>query len=188
MAQIVVPQAMAEDLGGERKTQAAGAWQGTIDEVRIREFPDWVDPVASPKGGYANSTGEILSIELGSQEPLEGQEDVGGSKLFVDFVVRDGDLEIEDVDVTVRDVPHWQLQSSARRMANLAIALGATEELEDEDGKVNTVVAEDFRYSLMNGAIKGTKVGYVLSHRNWTSKKSGKSGTEVRTQTFQPAV
>lgn len=188
MAQIVVPQALAENLGGERKAQAAGAWQGTIDEVRVRGFPDFVDPIANPRAGYASADGEILSIELGSQEPLEGQDDVGGTKYFVDFVVRDGDLEIEDVDTSQRDVPHWQLQSSARRMANLAIALGHVEEVEDEDGNNMVVVAEGFRDSLMNGAVKGSQVGYKLFHRNWTSKKSGKSGTEVRVESFQPAV
>jgi hypothetical protein len=187
MARIVVPQALAEDLGGERKTQPAGTWQGTIDEVRVRGFPDFVDPVNNPRAGYANKNGEILSIELGSQEPLEGQDDVGGTKYFVDFIVRDGDLEIEDVDPSERNVPHWQLQSSARRMANLAIALGHVEEVEDEDGNTQIAVAEGFRDALLNGAIKGTRVGYVLTHRNWTSK-TGKSGTEVRTKTFQPAV
>jgi len=195
MNRIVVPQQTLERplVGGDRPTQAEGAWEGVLEEVRVRPFPDFVDPETRPTAGYATRDGEVLSLQFGSQEPLEGQEGYGDRKFCYDVVVRDGELTAESVDVTEKRARYWQLQRGAQGLAHLANALGAIEFTEDDNGTAVAAVAEDFRQRLEAGEFNGTRVGYVLNHRNWTQKDKTtgavlKEGTEVRVLEFRPAI
>jgi len=187
MAQIMVPTAQAEapvgDGGGS--TFPKGGWQGTIEEVRVRELPEWAEIEGR---GYGCADGEVLSIQFGSNQPLEDQDDIGAKKHFVDFVIRDGDETPETVDVTERKCDCWQLQKGTRLLANLGMAMGETEVLETEDGDSVTAVSEDFLDNLREGAFEGTSVAFTIGHRPWKSKENGSSGTEVITREFFQAV
>lgn len=186
MPSIMVPKTRAETpIGGGDRKFPEGDWKGKIEEVRIRSFPDWIDPSAGR--GYASATGEIVSIQLGSNVALEaGQEDAGNQKHFVDFVTRDGQVSVE----AGPDIPEasWQMQRSAALLANLAIALGETNEVEFE-GEVMVETAEGFLDTLREGGYNDRDIGFSTYHRNWTSKTDpSKTGTEVVTSAFFVAV
>ena len=189
MAQLIVPQTQAETpTGGGKKIFPAGPWIGTIDDVRLGGHPPFVDVAANPNAGYIADDGERMSLQLGSNEPMDGQDPVGNLKYFAEFTTRDGDLSIEDVDVTEKDVPYWQLQSSARLLANLALALGQTETVTLPNGTTGVAVVEGFLQALQDGAFNGTRVGFEVYHRPWTSKDGTKSGVNVNIRGFFAAV
>lgn len=182
---IMVPKATADAPNARGEwTFPEGSFIGEIEEVRIRAFPDWIDPTGNR--GYASTDGEIVSLQIGSIQATDSDADVGNAKHFVDFITRDGNVEI----TAGPDIPDasWQMKNAAAMMANLATALGATEEVEGEDGLTYTVTTDDFLDNLRSGALKGSKVGFVTTHRNWKSKKTGKTGTEVQTQEFFQGV
>jgi len=189
--QIMVPTSQAEAPIGEGNDTPfpKGSWSGTIDEIRTRDLPPWAD---TPGRGYASEDGVVLSIQFGSNSPLDGQDDIGARKHFVDVVVRDGEETVETIDVTDRDSDSWMLQRGARLLANLGIALGETEELETENGATMTACAEDFRSNLEEGSFDGTNIAFGISHRPWQTKNANgtvlKSGTEVITKEFFQAV
>jgi hypothetical protein len=199
MTQIMVPKRRAETpVGNGKFTQAEGSWKGTLDAVRVKPFPEFIgkDIDAGRQRGYVSGDGEILSLEIGGQEPLDGQEDAGNRKFFVDLVIRDGDVEIS----AGPDIPEksWQMQKSAAMLANLAISLGEVEDVEVEgaDGKSEVYVQtkEGFFEALQEGVYNDRLLGYRLRHRNWTSKEKAadgspmKSGTEVILEEFFTAV
>lgn len=187
--QIMIPQQQAERPrgSGASKTQPKGAWEGSIDEVRERSFPDWVDPVGRPKSGYASTDGEILSLQFGDQVPLESQEDYGKGKLFVDLVIRDGDTTLETVNVSDRNSKSWKLQEGARMLVNLAIALGQTETVDTDDGPM-TAIREGFLDALRSGEYTGQRVGYIIYHGKPYEGKDGEQRADVKVQTFTPAI
>lgn len=165
-----VPTSNAKSLagGGASTPFGAGSWKGILEEVRVKdELPR--TQAGQLFAGFAGPTGRILTLIIGSNEPLEGQDGVGARKRFEDFVVEDGGMHISDVDVAARDVPHWKLQRSALALANLAHALGAVEE---EDGR--WIVSETFLADLEDGAFKGAEIAYTIWHR-----KDKKDATKV---------
>ena len=156
--QIIVPKATAENpVGGGNRAFPEGTWNGTIEEVRSRGLPPWAGD--NPKAGFASSEGEVLGVQIGQTQPLEGQDDAGNSKCFVDFVVNDGGLSVNEIDPMEKDNPSWQMQRSAKLLASLALAVGAVEEV---DG--NVVVAENFVDELRSGAFTGQRVMFVVFH------------------------
>lgn len=192
MAGIMVPKARAETPVGSGKDTPfpEGGWIGTLEDVRVRTFPEWIDPTQNR--GYASKDGEIVSIQLGENTGIEvGQAEVGARKFFVDFVTRDGDVAIE----AGPDIPEasWQMSKDAAMLANLAAALGATEEVEF-NGETYVQIAEGFLDQLRDGTLSGTRVGFTTFHRNWTSKTgknpdgTPKKGTEVKVREFFQAV
>ena len=183
MGQIMVPTSQAEAPVGEGGNNVfpKGSWTGVIDEVRVRDFPDFV----TPHQGYESEDGEVLSIQFGSNSPLDGQAECGESKHFVDFVVRDGEVDGASVDLGATESANWQLQRGIRLLANLGIALGQTEEVEFE-GEMMTAVDGEFLENLQAGEFTGSEVSFVVTHRNWTSGE--KSGVNVGTREFLQAV
>lgn len=183
---IMVPKSKADAPNeGRDFTFPEGSFIGEIEEVRIRAFPDWIDPTGNR--GYSSTDGELTSIQIGSIQGMdENAPDLGNSKHFVEFVTRDGQVEIS----AGPGIPEasWQMANSAAMLANLAAALGATDEVEGEDGETYVVTTDDFLDNLKAGAVKGSKVGFVTRHRKWKSKKTGKEGVEVQTQEFFQAV
>ncbi len=192
MAGIMVPKSRAEaPTGGGNRLFPAGEYAGTIEEVRTRPFPDYVDPVSRPKGGYASSDGEILSIQLGENRALNNESaDPGNQKMFVDFVIRDGDVAI-DSGPNIDD-RSWQMQRSATLLTNLALALGATSEVTGEDGDTYVVTVDNFLSELRDGNLNGTNVGFTTYHRPWEKKNEAgdvvKSGTDVHLSEFYETV
>ena len=185
MAGIMVPKSRAEaPASGGDNPFPSGAWEGTIEEIRVRGFPDFIGKALSEGAtnrGYTSGEGEILGIQFGDNSPLEDQGDVGARKMFVDFVTRDGNASIEDANAIPES--SWQMQKDAALLTNLALALGATEEVEFE-GETYVETTPDFVDQLRNGDLKGTRIGFRVSHRNWTSKDKKKSGTEARVVEF----
>src|SRR5690606_7321809 len=177
---IMVPKARAEaPTAGGDNIFPEGLWSGALEEVRPRPFPDFIArDIADGKTnrGYTSGDGEIFGLQFGSNESLEGGPDVGSQKVFVDFVVRDGKVEITDA-AAIPDTS-WQMQRSAALLVNLALALGATNEVE-YNGQTYLETTPDFLDQLRNGDFKGARVGFRVVHRKWESKATGKSGTEV---------
>jgi len=190
MSQIMIPTSQAEaPVGDSNNVFPKGSWCGTIDSVRVRELPPWANIDGR---GYSCDDGEVLSIQFGTNRPLDGQDECGEKKHFVDFVIRDGEETSETVDVMDRGVSCWQLQKGTRLLANLGAAMGQTEVLEIEDGTSMTVVAEDFLDNLKSGAFDNEEVSFGVFHKPWTTKvengETPKSGTEVITKEFFQAV
>ena len=105
MSQIMIPTSQAEapvgDGGGD--VFPKGSWCGTIDAVHIQDLPPWADIEGR---GYGCNDGEVLSIQIGTNRPLDSQDGCGEKKHFVPIVVRDGDKTCETVDVSDRDCAH----------------------------------------------------------------------------------
>jgi len=185
MAQVIIPTAHAEtpveDSGGDTPFPK-GQWQSTILKVDVQDFPEWAGEEDS---GYANAKGKILNIHFAPNSPLEGQDDVGGRRHFVPIVIKDGDETSVTVDVASKG-PNKKLRQSTSLLTNLGIALGETEQLEDENGKAMTALAEDFEENLKAGAFDGVAVGFKITHFPWVF--NGKSGTKAITKEFFQAV
>ena len=184
---IMVPKTQAEaPSAGRDNVFPEGNWIGTIDTTRSRSFPEWV----TEKSGYASKDGEILSIQLGNNVSADGADaSPGAQKVFVDFVVRDGNASIED-GANIPDAS-WQLKKSAAMLTNLALALGATEDVELE-GETYVAVVDGFLDQLRDQELDGASVGFNVKHRKWEKKGDGgkvvKSGTEVIVTEFFQAV
>ena len=182
---IVVPVAEAEaPMGsGLSKDFPMGPWQGRIDTVRVRDIP--TDGKGLPYAGYATDEGEVLGIQLGSNQPLEGQEAVGERKIFVDIVTRDGANDLSNVNVTTRGAAHWRLQQSAKLVMNLAIALGVAE-LKGTNGSQVWSVPSSFVDSLRAGEFDGMQIGFSVTHRHGKGANKGKVYPTV--ESFFPAA
>lgn len=183
MAGIMVPKTRAETpTGGGDRVFPEGSFIGTIDEIYEQGLPPWAGDATN--NGYASADGEVVSIQLGSNRSLDEGVDVGNQKMFVKFVVRDGSVTI-DAGPNIPDAS-WQMQRDAALLTNLALALGATEEVEGTDGETYISTTDDFLDTLRSGGFVGQNVGFTTYHRNWT--KGDKSGTEVRLSEFFEAV
>lgn len=151
----------AESLGPKQTPFPIGQWVGEIDEVRVKDLPDFAEKENS---GFTSTAGEIISIQLGNNKPADpnSTEEVGGRKLFIDIVTRDGDYEIYD------EVPEsaWRIRQSQEIAANLAFALGHVEEV---DG--NWEIGDGFFDALRDGQLNGARVGFKLYHRKTKSEK-----------------
>lgn len=168
MSTVFMPAEFAETPIGDSSKKTlfpAGPWQGAIDRVTSRAVPTTAD--GRPFAGYTSPDGEVLTIQIGTNVPLDGQDNVGESKFFVDIPVLDNDLSVLSVDVSERDAPHWQLIRGARRLMNLAIALGVAEMV---DG--GWTYDESFLESLRNGSFDGNDVGFEVLHRKTKSTKT----------------
>jgi hypothetical protein len=184
---FVVPVKQAQDLAPRNDEPIpAGAWQGTVEESRVRGLDFLADRTADQlaKQGFTSADVEVVSLQIGSLQPMEGQDDVGNRKFFTpDIVLRDGEYSIEE------EAPEeaWQLQRSQRAITNLALALGFVEEVE-VDGEAGYVVVEDFFDMLRDGKLRGQQIGFVVYHRAWKSKDGSKSGVNEEVNTYMPAV
>lgn len=171
---IMVPAKDAE-LGLASAGQSefpAGPWQGRIDVVRSRSIPVGSD--GTPFAGFATDDGEVLGIQLGSNQPLEGQDPVGDRKIFVDICTRDGEYDLTNVSLKDRGVAHWKLQQSARLVVNLAIALGQAE-LQDANGDGTFWTApSNFVDALRRGEFDGLEIGFKVQHRRGKGANKGK--------------
>ena len=152
--------------GADRFTFPPGQYEAMLEEVRVREIP--TDDADNPYAGWANSDGVVLGLQFGSIEPLDVKQDVeiGERKFFVDITLRDGEIGIADVDISERNVEHWQIQRSARSVLNLGRATGHATE---EDGQ--TMLPDAFLEELENGQLNGLTVGLEIGNRQESAKK-----------------
>ena len=187
---IMRPVKQVEDLakGGGSGNQPfpEGAWQGTIESTRVRNLPFLAgkDTADLAKQGYTSEDVEVVSLQIASNTPLEGQAEVGNKKFFTpDIVVRDGAFSINDAEIPKEA---WQLAKSQDKIINLARALSATETVE-VDGVLNLMVTPDFVETLVEGGFDGQTIGYVVKHRKY-NKKDGTTGTEEQVSSYLPAV
>lgn len=149
---------------------APGPWTGRIEITRSKGIP--TDKDGKPFAGYTSADGEVISIQLGSNAHVEGeqQDEIGNRKMFHDFAIECGGASIADMDLTERNSPNWQLQRSVRSLTQFAIALGQAEQVEDESGNAFWAVSPDFVDNLRNGDFDGRSVGYTVAHRSTKSK------------------
>lgn len=181
--QIVIPAKNAQTLRNEggQFVFGEGAYQGKIDATEVRELPGTDQ---KPFSGYTSNKGERVSLQIGNIVPLEEQDSPGNQKLFIDLVfsMLDADGKREWTLENYSEAPKeaWQLDKSAKMIANLANALGGTTEV---DG--NIVVSETFLDALKNGEYTGMDIGFVLYHRP-NAKDSKKPYVEV--ETFLPVA
>lgn len=157
---LVIPVRQAESLrNNERTLKPAGTWKGTFESFEVRELPR--NKEGELFKGYVGPEGRRLSIQIGSNEPLDGQEGVGGQKEFVDICLEDGSYSLDDTPYDKIPDEAWQLKASARVLANLAAALGKIELLDEE----NAVVADGFIDELESGVYVGKDIAYKTYHR-----------------------
>jgi len=185
MAGIMVPKSRAEAPVGSGGSFVfpAGSWIVNLDETYVQDLPPWA---GTPGRGYSAADGEVISLQFGDARGLdEKQGDPGNGKLFVKFVTRDGDIDIES-GPNIPDAS-WQMQKDAALLTNLALAIGQTQDVE-MDGEIYTTTNEGFLDLLRSGGLKDTKVGVVVYHKPWKSKDGSKSGTEVLVREFFTAV
>lgn len=200
---VLKQQAETPVQSGDRKFPK-GIWLFEIlqpTKERTRPTPDFMhnaeataeqnaklpeDKQKSPR--VAGDTGLILSLWLGNAEPKgEGQDNPGKQIFFQDFVIRDGDIDIMDLDPDAPGEAGWQIQRDARLLANLAIALGATTEVSEGD-QTYVELAGNFVEMLQDGDFDGQKVVAEVQHSPWKNAVSGKSGVNVEITRFTPAV
>lgn len=168
---IMVPQDQVENSGGNDLVFPSGPWEGTIDIVRSKGIPMYE---GKPFAGYASSEGEVLSLQIGNNQALDGQVDIGGTKFFVDLPTEVGDDTLANIDTTTRSHPNWQLQKSAVSVTQLAIALGAAE-LVGENGNSSWAVNEEFVDNLRAGSYDGMQIGFSVRHSPGKGKNEGKT-------------
>ena len=185
---IMVPKQQAETpSGGGDQPFPAGNWIGTFEDATTKGIPPFLEGESFPTRGYVSEDTEIVTLYIGQNRPLDGQDDVGERKFFVDLVTRSGDVDWTNVDYNAgKGYPAWQVQRSARLAMNLAMALGLTETVTDEEGNEYETIGEDFLDTLRSGGLNGTEVGYEVRHRNWKTKE--KSGVEEQIAGFFTAV
>jgi len=186
MSGIMVPKERVEaPLRGQGESVfPEGSFIGTIEKTVVRTFPEFIGKAieeGATNRGYSSGDGEILSVWLSDNQPLDGAPSPGARKMFIDFVIRDGKATIEDGNA-IPDAS-WQMEKSAVLLAKLAAAIGATTEVTFE-GKTYTQTTDDFLQQLIDQDLNGVQVGFTTNHRKWTSKATGKSGVEVQTEEF----
>lgn len=186
---IIRPVKQVESLapkGGGNQPFPTGAAQGTIEETKVRGLPFLAGRTTEElnRQGYTSEDVEVLSLQVGSNEGLEGQE-IGNRKFFTpDIVIRDGEYSITDAfDPKVA----WQLDRSATALVNMAVALGQAEEVVMEDGESGYALANGFIEALLAGEFNGQRIGFVVSHRKYT-KKDGTPAVQEQVETYLPAV
>lgn len=162
---LAIPAREAESLrntGTSNKLWPVGTWKGTFEDFSVRDLPTSREGVLFK--GYTGPTGERLAITIGENQPLDGQDDVGGQKRFVDITLRDGPYSLETTPYA--DIPEtsWQLKASARVLVNLAAALDQIDMVGEGD-ESQCVVKDGFVDMLRDGAFKGQDIGYVIYHR-----------------------
>lgn len=174
MATMVIPQSQIESLRGSAGdfVWPEGAYEATMESFTVKDLPSTQS--GDPFAGYETTDGTLLTIRLGSIQPLEeGMGEVGNRKIFVDIVISDGEHTLQNVDVSVQGAAYWQIQKSAKMVGNLALALGAVdfvgEDVEVQDG---------FLDALVNGEYTGQRIGFVLFNRKG---KNGKSYEQIET-------
>jgi hypothetical protein len=186
----MVPKSRAEapNAGGGDSVFPEGSWIGEIEKVEIKALPF----TPGPGQGYLTPEDiEITSIWFGANASADGEGECGQRKFFFDLVTRDGTVMIEGGPDIPKDA--WQLQRSAAFLANLAAALGATEEVTYQD-ELYVTTTEGFLEQLQAGDLNGSRVGYEVKHREWVSKRSknadgtAKKGVSAELQEFFQAV
>lgn len=188
---FVMPVAKTEDLTPPSSDwiAAEGAWQGQIEETRIRELPPQFFGGEPEKRGYSSENVEVFSLQIGSLQALEEQmtdDQIGNHKFFTpDIILQDGDLALEDENPDPDT--YWQLDKSQRAVTNLALALGFTDEV-DLDGEVGLVVAPEFYTMIRENRLKGQGLGFVVYHRKYRSKKENKDKVQQEVSTFTPSL
>ena len=190
---VLKQQAEAPVGAGGDRVFPKGLWKFTLlkpTKERTRPTPDFMHNAdTTPKDKsprVAGNDGEILSIWLGNAEPMRPEQGQPGQQIFFqDFIIRDGDTKIDDLDVDNPGTAGWQIQRDARLIANLAIALGATTEVSEGD-KTYVELADNFVELLQNGTFDGQAVVAEVAHRAWESK-AGKKGVEALITGFTTA-
>lgn len=165
MNRIMIPVDQVESTtGSDEFLFAAGPWTGKIEITRSRNIP--TSREGTPFAGYSSKDGEVLSIQLGDNSHVEGeqQDAVGNRKMFHDFAVEVGATSLWEIDPSERNSPNWQLQRSVRHVTQLAIALGQAEQVEDDNGTFWSV-DETFIDNLRSGEFDGRTIGYTVAHR-----------------------
>lgn len=157
-------------------TWPTGPYRGVIEETDVRPLPEWAGD--NPNNGWESTDGEVLSIQLGQLNHLEEDAEIGNRKFFVPempnspgLTIRDGNITVEDVDVTDGDAAHWKLQRAANYIGRLARALGQIETNGDFAS-----VRDGFVEDLASGKFNGSEIGFELFH----DRTYERDGTEVQ--------
>lgn len=150
--------------GGADFVPPPGIYLGTLEEARTNSFPEWAaDPT---NNGFDSPEGETLSLQFGQISPLDVSEDVeiGQRKLFApndrnNYVLRDGDNDLSNIDPTNTEVPFWKLVQTASDIGKLARALGAAT---NSGGGLQ--VPDSFVDDLVAGVFSGQEVQLKIEH------------------------
>lgn len=179
---IVIPAADVEPRTNSNEPFPAGPWIGTIDVVRSKTLPS--TDTGAPFKGYTSTEGEILALQLGANEGVDGQESVGNRKYFADLVIADGEFNLTNIDVSDRDHPAWQLQNGARNIMRLGIALGAAQ-MTGDNGSSRWELNENFVDQLRAGEFDGMRVGFEVRHTLSKKKYQNPVTGKMEARTFE---
>jgi len=161
MADIFPPREEDVDVGGSSGdfNPATGLWRMTIQDTFEQEI--YVDENGNAGYGYVNTDGEVLSIQFGDLEPMNGQPEAGNQKFFQKFGIRDGDVDITSPEARDKDGEYDQINKAWRRLFSLSKAL-------------NRPFDTDFVEFLRNDEFKGRPVTVQIASRkgarSWTVK------------------
>ena len=166
---LILPSRQAESLrntSDTRPLKPAGQWEGTIESAEVRTGPPINNKTGDMLKGFVGPEARRLTITIGDNKPLDGQQDVGGQKEFLDIVLEDGPYSLRET--AYDDIPDeaWQLQRSARIVANLAVARGEITMADEENARVN----DDFLDKLEEGDYVGETIRYAIYHRKGRDK------------------
>ena len=169
MQRVVIPSELLDNEigGGGRFVFPPTAYRGVVQEVRVSS--PTMDEIWS---GYTSDDVDQVSLQMGDIEAMEGfgkqsadeiSEDIGDRTFFIQFTIRDGDLDFGNVDITNRKSPNWQLQRGLRLFGMVAQALGAGE-------TTNEGFSPDFELldDLLKGEgispVRGNGLGFTVTH------------------------
>jgi hypothetical protein len=194
MPKFVIPRADAEqpNKGGGSDLFPKGVWQGTIEVTRIAEA------VREPRSGpvfclsEGAEYGEVGSVQIGGiTAVVKDQPDVGQRKFFDDQLLLSesftGGTVVQWDEPTGSDDENWRFDQTRRRLTNLALALGTTED--DGNGGVGPVenFGDLFREAVVEGqGISGMQVTFEVDHRTYKTK-TGEKGTAHFLKVYLPA-
>jgi hypothetical protein len=169
MQRVAIPSSLldSEIGGGGRFVFPPTAYRGVISEVRVSS-PN----MAEIWSGYTSDDVDQVSLQMGDIEALEGfgqkdadeiTEEIGDRTFFIQFTIRDGDLDFSNVDITDRKSPNWQLQRGLRLFGMVARALGAGEQT--ENGFVpDFELLDDLLKGEGISPVRGNSLGFTVTH------------------------
>lgn len=170
MQRVVVPSELLDNEigGGGTFVFPPVPYSAVVQEVRVSS-PKMGDALWA---GYTSSDVEQVSLQVGDIEALEGfggktageiTEEIGNRTFFIQFTIRDGDLDFSNVDITDRNSPNWQLQRGLRMFAMLARALGAGQQT-DEGFQPDGELLDDLLKGEGISPVRGNTVGFTIVH------------------------
>ena len=150
MSNFQPPADFFDEPKGGGKLFPAGTYIGVLEEPAsgwMADFPDWKTPTV------------LFKLQLGDNTAVDGAEDPGAMKNFVDVVVALDDYGFNEYfDGSAPDNVMGRLGYSLKLITRLAMAVGYIDAGDSYD-------PEEFLGELQKGTFEGSKVQYRTYHK-----------------------